>query len=422
MLARVWGRRVEGAVSAPPSKSYTHRALVCASLADGNSNILNPSLCDDTFATLKALTSLGVKSSLNHTCITVSGGELSPRSDLINCGESGTTLRFIVGVASLIRRRLIVTGEKSLLRRPVGELVRALNSLGANVVCNGDFPPVISYGGFKGGRAVVRGDVSSQFISSLLLISPVAEEESTISVSHVESKPYVMMTLKTQEIFGVKVKVTDEGDGLTFNVPTTPYKSTDFVVEGDWSSTAYFLTAAAISGYVRVFNVRPDSLQADKEILKLLKDVGASVRSGHDWVEVSEGPLESFEHDVSDSPDLLPTLAVLAASAKGESIIRGIGRCRLKESDRVEAVYANLRGLGVAVDLRNDELIIKGGEKIRSGTIKSYGDHRIAMAFSLLSLKSEGDLLIDDPMCVSKSFPNFWGELTSLGVKVEVLL
>lgn len=422
MFVRVSGGSVNGVITAPPSKSYTHRALICASLAEGVSRVVGPSLCDDSFATLKALTSLGIPSSITEEGITVVGGRFKPRVGLINCDESGTTLRFILGVASLINQRLLITGRGSLLRRPIGELVRALNTLGSRMLCSGDYPPVLSYGGFRGGDVTVRGDVSSQFISSLLLISPLADREVTLHAFNVESRPYISMTLRTQELFGVKVKVLDGDDHLTFQVPSTSYRPTDFLVEGDWSSASYLLTAGAISGYVRVGNISLDSLQADKEIVNILRGVGASVMVGGNWVEVSERSLESFNYDVSNSPDLLPTLAVLAALARGESVISGIRRCRLKESDRVEAVITNLKRLGIWVEVRGDELVIKGEGRVKSGIISSFGDHRIAMAFSLLSLRSEGSIVIEDPLCVSKSYPNFWDELNALGVKVEVFL
>ncbi|MEM2157727.1 MAG: hypothetical protein QXO72_01770, partial [Sulfolobales archaeon] len=162
MLVRISGKTIEGSVEAPPSKSFTHRALICASLAEGNSKIVNPSPCDDSFATIKALTGLGIEASLMDKYLMISGGNLKPKMGLINCEESGTTLRLIVGVTSLINQRIIVTGDKSLLRRPIGELVRTLNNLGAKITCNGDYPPVISYGGFTGGITTVRGDISSQ--------------------------------------------------------------------------------------------------------------------------------------------------------------------------------------------------------------------------------------------------------------------
>ncbi len=418
MLVRVSGRGFEGVLKAPPSKSYTHRALTCASLARGRSRILNPLLSDDTFTSLKALMSLGIEFSITDQYIDVFGGEFKPKVSLINCEESGTTLRFILGVISLINNRLVVSGSGSLLRRPIGELVKALNDLGAKVLSNGDYLPVISYGGFRGGVARVRGDISSQFISSLLIVSALAKEPTTIIItSKLESKPYVMMTLKTQECFGVRVVFNDN----VFEVPQVSYRPTEFSVEGDWSSITYFLVGAAISGYVRILNINPESLQSDKRIIDVLRLSGASVVLGSDWVEVSSSGLEGFEYDVSDSPDLLPVLSVLAAVSKGTSVVRGVSRCRLKESDRVEAVTTNLRNLGVDVRVLGDEVLIKGCKTIKSGIVSSYGDHRIAMAFSLLSLVTDY-VVIDNPFCVSKSYPNFWEDLNSLGMNVEVIL
>ncbi|MCS7108726.1 MAG: 3-phosphoshikimate 1-carboxyvinyltransferase [Sulfolobales archaeon] len=422
MLVRVKGKSVEGVVEAPPSKSFTHRALICASLAEGESKVINPSPCDDSFATIKALKALGIELSLMNSYVIISGGNLSPKVGVIDCEESGTTLRLITGVSSLINHRIILTGGKSLLRRPIGELVSALNKLGAKVMCRGDYPPVVSYGGFKGGVTDIRGDISSQFISSLLLISPLGGLETTLSTYNAESKPYIFMTLEVQKAFGVNVKVNDDGNYLTFRIPNSSYRGTNYLVEGDWSSASYFLVAAAISGHVKVTNLNLSSLQADKEVLKVVKEFGASVMSNDNSVEVIGSRLEGFEYDVSDSPDLLPTLAVLAASAKGRSVIRGVGRCRLKESDRVESTVANLKALGVDVRVVDDGITIVGVDKVKSGIVNSYGDHRIAMAFSTLSLISDGGIVIEDPLCVSKSFPNFWNNLSNLGLDVEVIL
>lgn len=357
-----------------------------------------------------------------NSYVLISGGNLSPEVGVIDCEESGTTLRLITGVSSLINHRIILTGGKSLLRRPIGELVSALNKLGAKVMCRGDYPPVVSYGGFKGGVTDIRGDISSQFISSLLLISPLGGLETTLSTYNAESKPYIFMTLEVQKAFGVNVKVNDDGNYLTFRIPNSSYRGTNYLVEGDWSSASYFLVAAAISGHVKVTNLNLSSLQADKEVLKVVKDFGASVMSNDNSVEVIASRLEGFEYDVSDSPDLLPTLAVLAASAKGRSVIRGVGRCRLKESDRVESTVANLKALGVDVRVVDDGITIDGVGKVKSGIVNSYGDHRIAMAFSTLSLVSDGGIVIEDPLCVSKSFPNFWNNLSNLGLNVEVIL
>lgn len=372
-------------------------------------------------ATLNALTSLGVGLSLRNECIEIYGGRIRPKTNIINCYESGTTLRFIAGITSLINDYFIITGHGSLLRRPVGELVNALNELGGRALCVGGYPPVITLGRIRGGMAVVRGDVSSQFISSLLIISPLADEEVTLRIPHLESKPYVLMTLDVQRSFGVSIKYVDYGESLEFRITPSKYTPTTFNVEGDWSSTSYLLVGAAISGSIRVYGINIKSIQADEEILNVLRAAGATVLTGGDWVEVSSSKLEGFEFDVRNSPDLLPVLSALAAVSKGITVIRGIGRCRFKESDRVESVVANLRRLGVVVKVVNDELVIEGVEQVKGGIIDSYGDHRIAMAFSLLSLKSSNGLVINDPLTVSKSYPNFWRDLRLLGMSVEVI-
>lgn len=420
-LLRIIGKELRGSIKAPPSKSYTHRALVCASLANGFSEVVNPLICDDTLATINALISLGIDIAIRGNYVEVYGGSLKPRVNVINCYESGTTLRFITAISALTNELIFITGYGSLLRRPIGELVRALNSLGGRVGCSNDYPPVVTFGRVKGGKALIRGDISSQFISSLLLISPLALTDVSLEVFNLESKPYVLMTLDVQKSFGVNVDYVFDDKVSKFYVRPSRYVPTEFVVEGDWSSTSYFLVGATISGEVRVEGVSVRSLQADKAIVDVLKSVGASLRLGDDWVEVSSNVLEGFHYDVRDSPDLLPTLAVLAAVSRGTSRISGISRCRFKESDRVEAVVSNLRRLGITANVLGDELVIKGVERVRGGIIESYDDHRVAMAFSLLSLKSSEGLVINNAFSVSKSYPSFWRDLRSLGVDVEVV-
>ena len=412
------GSELRGTIRVPPSKSYTHRALICAGLAEGKSEIVAPLICDDTLRTINGLRALGVKVSVNRHSIEVNGGKLSPKVSLIECGASGTTLRFLTGVCSTINSKVVLTGSGSLLRRPIGELVKALNRLCARVISAGDYPPVIVRGKLRGGIADIRGDISSQFISAVLIAAPLAEEGVEVIVTtKLESRPYVRMTIEVQNAYGVNVQVL-ERPRLRFSVSPSEYEAGVFHVEGDWSSAAYLLAGSAISGRVKVVGVNPQSIQADRRILDVIEQAGARIHQGPSWVEVEGEDLEGFRFDVSDSPDLFPTLAAMAAVADGASEIAGIERNAFKESNRIEMVLYNLRRLGVEAWLKDDRMIIKGRRFLKGGIVKTGGDHRIAMAFSLLGLRADKGIVIDDGTCIRKSYPNFWRDLSKLGVMV----
>jgi len=415
MRASIQRSEVSGKVRAPSSKSYTHRALVCASLAEGKSRITSPLTSDDIEATLDVVRKLGVQVNLNPDGWVVLGGDLGePRVELF-CRESGTTLRFMTAVCSLVKGRSKLTAGPSLQRRPIKPLVDAFRELGVDCSCEGESPPVTVVGGLRGGKAEIRGDITSQFVSAILLVSSLAEEPVTLRLrTPLESKPYVLMTMDTQLRFGVKIDASK--DLNVFRVERQAYSPAEYEVEGDWSSAAFLLASGAIAGEVEVLNLNPASLQADVRILDLLKTMGVRVRVAENVISVGRGELGALSAEVSDCPDLFPALSVLCSLAKGRSVISGVGRLRLKESDRVEAMTAGLRSAGITVASDADRVVIEGGRP-KAAVVDPRGDHRIAMAFGLLGLVCER-IVVEDAECVEKSYPSFWSDLVSLGAEV----
>ena len=410
--------RVTGKVIAPASKSYTIRGLICAALASGESEVINPLISDDTEAARKVLSNIGVKIQQEEGLWRVIGGDLhKPATDLF-CADSAATLRFMTAVCSLISGECRLVTGPSLARRPVKTLVQALRQLGVDCYCQGEVAPVTVKGGrLKGGTTELPGDISSQFISALLIASPFAKQKVQIRLTTpVESKPYLLMTLDCMKRFGIEVAASP--DLREFVIAPQRYQPARYRVEGDWSSASYFLALGTLSGTVAVENLNLESQQGDRIMLDFLRDMGASVELSRDTVTVRKSRLNAIQANLSDYTDLLPTLAVLAALASGRSEFSGIARARIKESNRVSAVREGLEKMGIAVLEEEDRLTVTGARP-KGATIDSKNDHRIAMAFSIPGLVA-GGTVINDAECVSKTFPNFWEVVRSIGGEVKV--
>ncbi|MBU4481815.1 3-phosphoshikimate 1-carboxyvinyltransferase [Patescibacteria group bacterium] len=445
MLVEIKKSEIFGKIKSPASKSWTHRALILAALAKGKSRIISPLSCDDTEATIDCLRKIGVKIEKKRNFWEVEGGGLTPPKEPLFCRESGTTLRLMAAFCALVKGKCILTGEKSLLKRPIKPLLSALKNLGVksalrnnSIIIENNLAPLEtkSLMGFIGGKTELRGDISSQFVSALLLIAPLAEKGVEIELTApLESKPYVLMTIEAQKKFGVKIDYSK--DLRRFLIKKQNYKPTDYIVEGDWSSAAPFLAAGLIGGKVEVENLNSKSLQADREIIKVFKKMNRRVKIRRNSVlaekqvfisefsessfpsEKSEGRIRNKESElkplkfnVKDCPDLFPIICILAAVTKGKSEISGIERLRLKESNRLEEMRLGLNKMGIMAYLNKNRFFIEGG-KPRGGIIDSK-DHRIAMAFAILGLAAEGKTIIKNAECVSKSFPGFWQELKKL--------
>ncbi len=403
-----------GRVTLPGSKSYTQRALAAALLADGDSVILNPSLSEDARHALEIIRTLGARVEEGDGEIRVSGN-LRPVKDTLDCGESGLAMRLFSPVAALHAETLILKAGGSLRKRPVDMIAGPLRELGASCQTSQGFPPVRVRGPLRGGMAAVDGSQSSQFLSGLLMALPLAEKDSVLQVTDLKSKPYVDMTLDVLRDFGVKNEHTQY---QRFIIPGNQvYQPTRYEVEGDWSGAAFFLVAGAIRGRLGLLGLDPDSLQADRAILQVLEQAGVKVQWTAGRLEVSEAPLRAFAFDATDCPDLFPPLVPLAAWAEGKSRIRGVSRLYAKESDRARVLVDEFRKFGIRTGISGDEMWIEGPPD-RPARIDPHGDHRIAMAASVMAAGPGIDAEITDPACVAKSYPAFFNDLERIGGKM----
>jgi 3-phosphoshikimate 1-carboxyvinyltransferase len=398
-------------VVVPGSKSYTHRILIASALSDGICHIHNSLKSEDTLLTLAALRNLGIKIEIDGDKVVVHGqkGEFKACDNPIDLGNSGTSMRFLTAVAALGQGVYTLTGSKRMQERPLQDLISGLNQIGvaAHAVNANGCPPVqIDGGKVEGGNVELSCSISSQFLSALLFIAPYTQEG--IDVAVIEgpvSRPYVDMTVAIMEKFGIRVN--REGYKRFKVRGGQIYSSGTYVVEPDCSQAGYFWAAAAITGAaVKVRGVRKDSFQGDVRFTELLAAMGCKVLETKDGIEVVGGSLTAIEADMGDMPDLVPTLAVVAAFARGTTIIKNVAHLKAKESDRLASVLNELTRMGIDATYQENGLAIRGG--IPCGAeIETYGDHRIAMSFAVAGLKVPG-ICIKDERCVEKSFPNFW--------------
>ncbi len=404
---------LEAKVKVPGSKSLTQRALICAALASGESRLEGALRSEDPDLLAQALERVGVKIEALDDAFVVQGVGGAPRlhGGEVFLGNNGTGTRFFTALAALGEGEpLILTGTKRLCERPIKPLVEALKSWGARLRYleqEGFLPLEIAGGGLSGGAVELSVAKSSQFLSALLLVGPYTRSPAEIHLaSPLVSRPYVDLTIAVMKAFGV---VVNEREGVFF-VPNTPYYNRTYHIEGDASSASYFLAAAAlVGGSVTVTNLPKDSLQGDAAFAGILSRMGCTV-SYQEGVTVSrapETPLKGIDINMGRTPDLVPTLAVVAAKARGRTFIRGVPHLRYKETDRLKAVATELAKLGVSVTELDDGLIIEGAEKLHPAEIETYEDHRMAMSFAVLGLVVPG-LRLRNPGCVVKSFPNFW--------------
>jgi 3-phosphoshikimate 1-carboxyvinyltransferase len=416
----VAARPLEGSVTPPGSKSLTNRALICAALADGDSTLTGALDSEDTRVMIDALSLLGIPIGRHGSGITLSvhgaGGTIRAAKADLFVANSGTTMRFLTALVTLGRGEYRIDGIARMRERPIGDLISGLSQLGASVVCEGqnDCPPVVVHSsGLPGGAAVVRGDVSSQFLSGLLMAAPYAKSPVVIDVEgELVSQPYVEMTLSVMDAFGVQVH--RKSDLRRFEVPIgRAYTSRDYAIEPDASAASYWWAAAAITGgRVTVPGLTRKSLQGDVAFCKCLSQMGCEVEYGDSFITVCGKDLRGIEVDMNSISDTVQTLAVVALFADGPTTIRGVGHIRHKETDRIAAVACELRKLGADVEERRDGLVIRP-HKLVAAAIDTYNDHRMAMSFSLAGLRIPG-VVIRDPACVQKTYPEFFADLQKL--------
>lgn len=419
MSLRVYPGSVHGTVLAPPSKSYTHRAYLLGLLSEGRSTIRDGLASEDPRATLEAVEALGARVTRTDFVTIESDGRVRAPSIDVDCLNSGTTLRLLSAIASLSEAPITLTGDASLRKRPMLPLAESLRRLGVEVSLAEGKAPITVKGPMLGGRASLPGDVSSQFVSALLLAG--ARTKAGVAVDIIgtlKSRPYVDITIEMMEDFGAKADRVGEG----FRVEGGQrYKARDYRVPGDFSTAAFPLVAGALSGKVRVENLPARTAQGDKAILDYLVRFGADVQREERAATVSASDLRGTNIDLSDTPDAFPVLCALAAHAKGETILSGAAHLRFKESDRIAAMVTNLQKLGVDAREREDGAVIRGGPVRGARGLVTEGDHRVLMALAVCALKAEGPLEMDDHEAHAVSYPHFIEDFRRMGARMEVV-
>ncbi len=413
--------KIDASVTVPGSKSITQRALITAALADGRSILRGPLVSEDTDYSSTALARMGIVISQEPETwrISGSGGFIATPEDDIYLGNNGTATRFLTSVAALGSGEFIIDGDQRMYERPIEPLIAALRGWGVDIesIHGTGCPPLsIIANGLRGGKTILPEGKSSQYLSSLLLVAPYAMEAAELHVSgEVLSKPYVAMTLQVMADFGIRVKAAP--DFSSFSIPRGVYQARDYQIEGDASNASYFWAAAAVTGgRVTVNNVPVPSLQGDAMLVPLLARMGCNVtRAEQDITVQGADCLAGISVDMGDMPDVVPTLAVVAAFAEGPTEISNIGHLRIKECDRLHALVTELSRMGARVEEFPERMIIhgEGGRNLHAADIETYQDHRMAMSLAVAGLRVSG-IRIGGENCVAKSFPDFWKRFATL--------
>lgn len=414
---------ISGTIQIPGSKSYTNRALIMAALTKGSVVIHNPLFSDDTEAMIECLKTLGISLEVTDNTIVVHGdiSSIEEREYELFARDSGTTIRFMLALCCVMPGIQILKGSPRLQQRPIGELVEGLRQLGATIEyleSEGQAPLRVVSSSLDKNNVTMKGDISSQFFSALLMIAPAVGEV----IIHVEgnqiSRPYIDMTIDSMRQCGVLVK---NNNYLTYTVPANQHYSVlNYTVEGDFSTAGYFLAIAALTGStIRLENLNPRSKQADRELVETLEELGSSIQREQHALTITGRMIPNIDIEMQDFPDQVQTVAVLAAFAKGKTIIRGVQSLRVKETERVLALQNELSAMGIRTKSTFDTLTIFGGTP-HGAEINTYNDHRMAMSFAVAGLVIP-EMVISNPDVVHKTVPAFWDMLASLGVTVHKL-
>lgn len=417
---------LKGNVCCPPSKSYTHRAIFISSLAHGNSHIINPLISRDTLATIYACRAFGIKIRRRGQELIISGKDtLKIPDDVINVENSGTTMRFVTAISSLVKGGyVVITGDDSIRKRPMGPLLLALKQLGINCFSarENDRAPIIVQGGEIGGKQVtIDGSISSQFISGILIAGACAESEISLSVVGKQvSKTYIESTINVMSKFGAEIRYSR--DYKRYHIFNNRYQATTFTIPGDFSTAALLLSAGTLVGNgITVGNLDFSLPQGDSKILEILKKIGAviSINKKNGTVKtVGIEELDGGEFDLSDTPDLLPVVAILSLKSRNPVRIYGVSHTRYKETDRLRIIASELRKLGVNTKLFPDEIMIISPKKLKNALLDSHNDHRLFMSFVIAAMLTEKSV-VDGVESVDVSYPSFVQDMKRIGAKLS---
>ena len=421
MEIKIIPAKLKGEINIPPSKSYSHRAVIAAALADGESRIDNLNFSVDIQTTADIMKNFGAVTEQGEDYLNITGnkGNVTIADSYIQCNESGSTIRFIIPIAlSRNNGQLTIDGKGKLVERPFDTYYKIFDKQGIYYKTTNGRLPLYVEGSLKAGKFEVEGNISSQFITGLLYTLPLLDGDSEIVITGpLESKGYVDLTLKILEMAGIKVKNNDYKSFFIKGNQT--YKRFDYTVEGDYSQVAFWIVAGILSEEINCKNVYKNSLQGDRAIVEIVQRMGANLEINDKNIKVFPGKTQGAVIDVSQCPDIAPVLTVLAALSEGETRIINAERLRIKESDRITSMRTELNKLGADIREEGDTLIINGVDKLEGGvSVDSWNDHRVAMALAIASIKCKNPILITGAGAVRKSYPNFWNDFVSMGGKV----
>ncbi len=409
---------LRGTLAAPPSKSFSHRAIICAALSGSKCSISPVIFSDDILATIHAMKEIGSSIKACGNALKIKDFKINKHTAVIDCRDSGSTLRFLIPIAAALGLNAVFKRSRSLAKRPIMAFLKILSKAGINFEMCSDLSLKIS-GSLHSGKFLVPGNITSQFISGLLMALPLLQGDSEIELtSNLESRSYVSITIEVMKSFGVFVEKKANG---FFIKGGQKYKPRNYTIEGDWSQAAFFIAAGAIKGCIKVENLNKNSSQGDKQILEILSNFGAKISWKNGTVLSKSSRLKGINIDASEIPDLVPILAVVAANSEGITLIMGVKRLKFKECNRLEAICKQLLDLGVDIKIHKETLKIRGKGKHKGGSAWSHKDHRIAMALSIMAINLPEDLRIIDAQSVSKSYPHFFKDYNLLGGKASVV-
>ena len=418
---------LSGEIVIPPSKSYSHRAIISAALANGEkkSKINNLKFSVDIETTVKIMENWGAKITKKESSLEIIGnnGKIVPKKNYIQCNESGSTIRFLIPVGLTSENELIFDGKGKLIDRPLDSYYKIFDDQGIKYEMSEDKLPLKVNGKLKAGNYEIDGNISSQFITGLLYALPLLDGDSTIVINkNLESKGYVDLTLEILKLSGIKIK---NNDYKSFEIKgNQEYKYFDYTVEGDYSQVAFWIVAGIISANkdneIKCLHLNKYSLQGDKAIIEIVQKMGAKLEIFDDYVIVKPSKTKGTIIDVSQCPDIAPILTVLGALSEGETKIINAERLRIKESDRIISIKTELNKLGAEVEEVGDSLVIQGVNTFEGGVeVSAWNDHRIAMSLAIASIRCKNEIVIDEAESVKKSYPHFWDDFEKMGGQIE---